>query len=93
MNPYSHVQGLVTAAALFLILCAPCPARAQSPATSKELCQTRVDAVVFPSQIRTPPDQAIRAITDVDRATLKRVLRSQCLLTANDMATYWDNQT
>ncbi|MEI6414695.1 MAG: chitinase [Pseudomonadota bacterium] len=62
-------------------------------ATSKELCQQKVAGYALSNQIRDSATDPIRDVTASDRAKLTRVLNSQCLLNAEEMATHWNGKS
>lgn len=74
-------------AGFFLIL-THVPCNGQTPATSKDICQSKIDGYVFPDVIRD--GDTVRPVTPSDLNNINRVLRSQCMLNAEDMTTYWD---
>lgn len=68
------------------------PAMADAPATSKDLCQQKVGGYALPAIIRDSPTAAIRAVTLDDLYKLRRVLNSQCMLSADELARFWNGK-
>ncbi len=81
---------LITAT-LLLAAALTCPGNAT--ATSKELCEQKVQAAVLSDKIRDSPTAAIRDVTDQDLQKLRRVMLSQCMLSAEELSTNWDGKS
>jgi hypothetical protein len=68
-------------------------AQGAAPSTSRELCEQRVENAVLSNKIRDSATSPIRDVTADDLERLRRVMRSQCMLSRQELATYWDGKT
>ncbi|CAK0770684.1 exported hypothetical protein [Gammaproteobacteria bacterium] len=75
---------------LFLLLAT---GSALAATTSKALCQEKVAGYALSSKIRDSAFDPIRDVTTADREKLTRVLNSQCMLNADEMALYWNGKS
>ncbi len=64
-----------------------------APDNSKELCEQKVKNYVLSDRIYDLDAQVRRDITSDERATLRKVHLSQCMLSAQELSTYWDNKS
>jgi len=68
--------------------------RAAAASTSQQFCSELVDSSVFSPKIQATDDPyTIRDTTDADIVSLKRVLRSQCMLDMQTLNANWDGKT
>jgi len=93
-----HYHIAAVCAAFVYLFCAGGPQVADAadpPATSREYCENLASSYKFPDKIQDETSQtyAVRDITQADKDALLQVLRSQCMLDAEAMATYWDGKT
>lgn len=64
-----------------------------APATSKELCEQKVDNYVLNDRILEWDTLVTRDITSEELATLRSVHLSQCMLTKQELTSYWDDKS
>jgi hypothetical protein len=74
-------------------LCTAGTAQGAAPSNSLELCEQRVESAVLSDKIRDSATSPIRDVTPDDLARLRRVMRSQCMLSARELSIYWDGKT
>lgn len=92
MTSTAHSTSIVAITAV-AGLCTLGSALGAEPSTSRELCEQRVGNAVLSDKIRDSATAPIRDVTADDLARLQRVMRSQCMLSAQELSAYWDGKT